>query len=683
MRLATARDELVPLRDDRVRENPAYLTVVLLARVITRIGTIDDVHAGIDREPVRLRPGVPAGPLPADQPEGHTRAAVTCPSCQHEFARRRRRWAPGGIVTYAADRLYEEVAYVAYHFHWSLDDILDLEHPRPAAVRRRDRPAQRATRTEGGEAGGPAGVPPPGRAAPRGPRAVARTGVPGARVAVGGAAAAGRSRPRSSSPTRPGSAPSWCRGPTRPCGARPRMSSRPRRRRGRARARDARAAPAPAPEPVAGPAAGGEPERGWRRSARSPRRPRCQTVQRATPAPATGAGPGTRAGAAGAVQVPGRRLELPRAGPARGRGAAGRRRGSCAPSTSRCRRRSRGRPWPLQRAVGEPVGDAAGAAARRGRGEVAGARGRGARRRVGPRRRCVPRSGGRPGGRPAGGRRRIAGRLRARRGPGSGRRRPTARPASAGARARPAPGPAARPRSGVRRADRGRAGALRPTLPTGGRRRGAAAARASPAATAALGSAGASGRPRRHTAEADRAARRCGRRPASPPVVAAASPAGRRRTVGRRRCRVGPPGVGAAGRGPAAAGPIGHSPAAGRSGPRPPGSDGGTPSRPGARRGSAPAGDAAAAVRGPTSRGAADGAPRRVGRAGAGAARPPTASRRRRPAGSRAASAAAAAGARRTGRRSPRVAAVSLGARAVLQRPGSAARSGSAPPAGA
>jgi Family of unknown function (DUF6760) len=32
-------------------------------------------------------------------------------------------------VTYAPDRLYEEVAYVAYHFHWSLDDILDMEHP--------------------------------------------------------------------------------------------------------------------------------------------------------------------------------------------------------------------------------------------------------------------------------------------------------------------------------------------------------------------------------------------------------------------------------------------------------------------------------------------------------------------------------------------------------------------------
>ena len=47
MRLATARDELVPLRDDRVRENPAYLTVVLLGRVVTRIGSIEDVHAGI------------------------------------------------------------------------------------------------------------------------------------------------------------------------------------------------------------------------------------------------------------------------------------------------------------------------------------------------------------------------------------------------------------------------------------------------------------------------------------------------------------------------------------------------------------------------------------------------------------------------------------------------------------
>jgi uncharacterized protein DUF6760 len=34
----------------------------------------------------------------------------------------------GGIVGYPLDQLHEEVAYVAYHFHWPLDDILELEH---------------------------------------------------------------------------------------------------------------------------------------------------------------------------------------------------------------------------------------------------------------------------------------------------------------------------------------------------------------------------------------------------------------------------------------------------------------------------------------------------------------------------------------------------------------------------
>jgi hypothetical protein len=32
-------------------------------------------------------------------------------------------------VTYAPDRVWEEVAYVAYYLHWDLDKILDLEHP--------------------------------------------------------------------------------------------------------------------------------------------------------------------------------------------------------------------------------------------------------------------------------------------------------------------------------------------------------------------------------------------------------------------------------------------------------------------------------------------------------------------------------------------------------------------------
>ena len=32
-------------------------------------------------------------------------------------------------MTAPTGRLYEEVAFVAYHFHWTLDAILDLEHP--------------------------------------------------------------------------------------------------------------------------------------------------------------------------------------------------------------------------------------------------------------------------------------------------------------------------------------------------------------------------------------------------------------------------------------------------------------------------------------------------------------------------------------------------------------------------
>ena len=35
----------------------------------------------------------------------------------------------GGIVSYPLGQLYQEVAFVAYHFHWSRDEVLDLAHP--------------------------------------------------------------------------------------------------------------------------------------------------------------------------------------------------------------------------------------------------------------------------------------------------------------------------------------------------------------------------------------------------------------------------------------------------------------------------------------------------------------------------------------------------------------------------
>jgi hypothetical protein len=86
MRLATARDEILPQRDPRVRENEAYLTVLLLSRVVTRLGTLTAINAGTIE-------GLFASDLAFLQDlyrrinqEGTTQVAVTCPACAHHFA---------------------------------------------------------------------------------------------------------------------------------------------------------------------------------------------------------------------------------------------------------------------------------------------------------------------------------------------------------------------------------------------------------------------------------------------------------------------------------------------------------------------------------------------------------------------------------------------------------------------
>lgn len=43
MRLAKAIDEIIPMRDARVKSNPAYATVIILSRVITRLGALEDI----------------------------------------------------------------------------------------------------------------------------------------------------------------------------------------------------------------------------------------------------------------------------------------------------------------------------------------------------------------------------------------------------------------------------------------------------------------------------------------------------------------------------------------------------------------------------------------------------------------------------------------------------------------
>jgi hypothetical protein len=87
MRLATARDELLPLYDDRVRSNPAYLTVVLLSRVITRLGTLvdDEVRASVVENLFASDLAFLQDLYRRINTEGHSKAAVQCPACSERF----------------------------------------------------------------------------------------------------------------------------------------------------------------------------------------------------------------------------------------------------------------------------------------------------------------------------------------------------------------------------------------------------------------------------------------------------------------------------------------------------------------------------------------------------------------------------------------------------------------------
>ncbi|MFE5072268.1 hypothetical protein [Streptomyces halstedii] len=85
MRLATARDELRPQIDLRVKENPAYLSVVLLSQVITQLGTVTDVHAGVVERMYATDVAFLQDFYRRINSEGHTHAAVTCPLCHGSF----------------------------------------------------------------------------------------------------------------------------------------------------------------------------------------------------------------------------------------------------------------------------------------------------------------------------------------------------------------------------------------------------------------------------------------------------------------------------------------------------------------------------------------------------------------------------------------------------------------------
>lgn len=85
MRLATAADEILPLKDPRVQGNPAYLVVIVLSRVITRLGGLSDVNP-------RTVEGLFAADLAYLQDfynrvngNGSTAVKAVCPKCEYGF----------------------------------------------------------------------------------------------------------------------------------------------------------------------------------------------------------------------------------------------------------------------------------------------------------------------------------------------------------------------------------------------------------------------------------------------------------------------------------------------------------------------------------------------------------------------------------------------------------------------
>ncbi len=85
MRLATAFDDIVPLKDPRVRNNQAYLLIILLSRVITKLGTLEHINP-------KVIEGLYAADLAYLQDlycrvnqNGHNRVRTQCPHCEQEF----------------------------------------------------------------------------------------------------------------------------------------------------------------------------------------------------------------------------------------------------------------------------------------------------------------------------------------------------------------------------------------------------------------------------------------------------------------------------------------------------------------------------------------------------------------------------------------------------------------------
>jgi hypothetical protein len=85
IRLATARDEIEPLRDPAARENEAYLTVLLLARVITRLGDVTEVSPEVVERLFATDFDHLQQLYERLNTDDEAVGAIACPACRHEF----------------------------------------------------------------------------------------------------------------------------------------------------------------------------------------------------------------------------------------------------------------------------------------------------------------------------------------------------------------------------------------------------------------------------------------------------------------------------------------------------------------------------------------------------------------------------------------------------------------------
>jgi hypothetical protein len=86
MRLATGADEIAPLRDERVKRNPAYLLVILLSRVVTRLGTVESINPKVIESLFASDLAYLQDLYNEVNANGDGRLETVCPECRHAFA---------------------------------------------------------------------------------------------------------------------------------------------------------------------------------------------------------------------------------------------------------------------------------------------------------------------------------------------------------------------------------------------------------------------------------------------------------------------------------------------------------------------------------------------------------------------------------------------------------------------